>query len=102
MMIANPLIALVYVGAHDFVKKGAPHAPDWAFSVLAVLAGVNLVAAIGMWNWNKWGVVLTLALSLVAFFVNMVIGVPMQNTLMGFGGPLIIIVLVKPLWRGFT
>ena len=101
-MIANPIVALVYVAGQEFVKRGLPSAPDWEFPVLAVLATANFVCAIGMWNWKKWGVVGSLSLSALAFVINVIIGVPAQSTIMGLSGPLIVVFLVKPLWRGFT
>jgi hypothetical protein len=101
MMIANPIIALVYVFGQDFIKKGMPHAPDWAFPVLTVAGLVNLVFAIGIWNWKKWGVIGSITMAAIIFPLNLYIGVPAFNAIMGLGGPALLIFLVKPLWRGF-
>lgn len=101
MLIANPITALVYVAGADMVKRGLPHAPDWAFPVLALLGVVNTVSAVGIWLWKKWGVYGVVGTAAVALVVNLIVGVPPMNAFFGLAGPGILIFLVRPLWRGF-
>jgi hypothetical protein len=101
MMIANPLVALVYIVGADFIRKGMPNAPDWAFPVLAVMGFANFACAIGIFKWFKWGVFGAVGLAAITLVINFAIGVPPMNAILGLAGPGILIFLVRPLWRGF-
>ncbi len=42
----------------DLHAQGQPRAVPWALPVLLILSLADIVAAIGAWNWRKWGLVL--------------------------------------------
>jgi hypothetical protein len=102
MLLANPVTAFFYVVGADWMKRAMPLAPDWAFPTLAVMGALNTAFAFGVLRWKKWGVFGIVALSVVTLIVNLVIGVAPFNAFMGFAGPAILVVLVRPLWRGFS
>jgi hypothetical protein len=101
MFIANPITALFYLFGTEILHKGLPNAPEWMFPVLAVLASAQLVCAIGMWTWRKWGVYGSFTLAALGFVINLAMGINPMQAFMGLGGPIILAVLIKPIWRGF-
>jgi len=101
MMIANPLTSLIYFVGADFIKKGMPHAPDWAAPVMGCLALVNFGCAIAVWKFRKIGVIGFYVMAGLGFVLNMVIGInPAQALIGAVAGPVILGVLIKPIWRG--
>ena len=40
------------------LRQDQPRAVPWALPALFVLSLVDIVAAIGAWNWRRWGLVL--------------------------------------------
>ncbi len=102
MMIANPIIGVLYLASGDTFKRALPGAPDWALPALGILALVNFGCAIGMWMWKKWGVFGSLVVAAIGFVMNLIIGVNPMQAFMGLGGPIILIFLVKERWARFT
>jgi len=100
MMIANPLVALMYLATGDAIKRTL-HAPDWAIPVLGVAALTNFVCAVGIWRFKKWGMFGAVAMAAVGLVVNFTIGIQPMQALMGLLGPVILIALVKPQWAQF-
>jgi hypothetical protein len=103
MMIVNPLTSLVYFAGADFIKKGMPQAPDWAAPVMGVIALVNLGNAIAVWKFRfrRIGVYGFFAVAATSFVLNLIIGVnPAQAIFGAIAGPIILGVLIKPIWHG--
>ncbi|MDD3641904.1 MAG: hypothetical protein PHQ19_00345 [Candidatus Krumholzibacteria bacterium] len=55
MIVANSLSALVYLFAKNLIMDAAPGAPGWTFPVYAALGIVNVVCAVALARWKKWG-----------------------------------------------
>lgn len=102
MMIANPIIGLLYLLNGEMFRRALPHAPDWALPVMGILALVNFGCAVGIWMWKKWGVFGTFGVAALGFVMNLMIGVNPFNAIMGLGGPIILYFLVKERWARFT
>lgn len=101
IMAVNPITALVYFMGSDFIRQAIPTAPPWALPTLGVMCVANTVFALGVWNWWRWGVIGFCAMAAVALVINFTIGVPAQQSLMGLGGPIMLVMLVRPLWPYF-
>jgi hypothetical protein len=89
MMVVNAATALVYLFGKEMLQQGLqnmPAIPDWAFPVLALLGAFNLVCAIALFSWKKWGFYGFALSSVLAFTINLTIGIPMVQALMGFVG----------------
>ena len=102
MMVVNPLTALFYFVASDLVQKAVPGAPGWAFPVLGVFGLVNTAAAVGVWRWKKWGVFTFYGLAAITMVFNLAIGVNPSQAIMGLGGPIVLWLLAKPVWKHFS
>jgi hypothetical protein len=100
MMIANPLVALIYVATREKLTE-ALHAPDWAVPTLAVVALVNFAAAIGAWRFKKWGIYGACAVGVIALAINVSIGLAGAQIVMGLLGPILLVVLATRQWQDF-
>ena len=100
MMIANPLVGLMYVVTGDTIKRTL-HAPDWAIPVLTIASLVNFACAVGIWKWKKWGVFGAVAMAAIGLVVNFTIGIQPMQAIFGLVGPAILIALVSKLWKKF-
>jgi hypothetical protein len=55
MLIGNSAGALMFLLGGEWIKEGLPELPAWTFPLLAVFAVSNLVFAIALLKWKKWG-----------------------------------------------
>src|SRR6266516_1099007 len=74
-IIANFATALLYLLGREAIKRSSPqHIPDWAFPVLIAVCLFNLVCAIALFRWKKWGFQGLVVSAAVALGVNVAIG----------------------------
>ena len=86
MIIANSISALVYLLNSQAVQQALPTAPDWTFPVLTVVCIFNIVCAIALFNWKKWGFWGFLGSSVTALIINLSIGLGIGQSLLGLLG----------------
>lgn len=71
MFIANPVAGLYYLFAGSTVTQTVPNFPGWGIPLFVALSFANLVFAIGIWRWKRWGVYGFVVSAGVAFVVNL-------------------------------
>jgi hypothetical protein len=86
MIVANSLVALVYLLGSTSMRQQLPHAPGWVFPVLALLCIVNLVCAIALFKWKKWGFFGNVGTTIVTFAINVAIGISIVQAVLGLIG----------------
>ena len=86
MIIANAGVAYMYLFGSAAIRQSVPSAPAWAFTALAVAGIVNVVCAIALFQWKKWGFFGFVAMAVLAFAVNLMIGLSIVQALFGFLG----------------
>jgi hypothetical protein len=86
MIIANSVVAVMYLFGSAAIRQNVPSAPGWAFPVLAIGGIVNVVCAIALFQWKKWGFFGFIATAAVAFVVNLMIGINILQALLGLVG----------------
>ena len=86
MLIANSFAFLYYIFGIASVRMAFPNAPDWTFPVLTIGCALNIVFAIAILRWKKWGFWGCAVITVVAFFVNLIIGVNILSSLLGLVG----------------
>lgn len=86
MIVANSAFALVYLFGSEAVRRNTPSMPQWVFPVLIVVGIFNLICAIALFRWKKWGFWGFAASAVVAFFVNLSIGIGPGFALFGLLG----------------
>jgi hypothetical protein len=86
MIVANSIVATMYLFGSAAIRQSFPSAPGWAFTVLAIGGIVNVVCAIALFQWKKWGFFGFIATTAMAFVVNLIIGVNILQALLGLVG----------------
>jgi hypothetical protein len=86
LIIANAASALLYLVASDAIRQTLPIAPGWVFPLLAVVGIFNLVCAIALLRWKKWGFYGFVVSSIVALVINLSIGLGIVQSLAGLLG----------------
>ncbi len=88
MIIANSLVALMYLPRlriiHDI--RMLQWARAWAFPVLIVAGVFNVVCAIALLRWKKWGFWGFAVSTVIIFSVNLSIGLDIWPALLGLLG----------------
>jgi hypothetical protein len=96
-IIANSATALLYLLGREAVKRSTPTLPDWAFPVLLVVCLFNLVCAIALFRWKKWGFWGLVASATATLGVNLAIGLGVWSAV---GGILAVLILYGVLHIG--
>ena len=97
MIIANSATALIYLVGSEGIRQNIPNMPDWAFPVLIIGSIFNLVCAIALFRWKKWGFWGFVCSAAIVFFVNLSIGI---NPVGAVGGLLGVAILYGVLHIG--
>ena len=87
MIVVNSVVAFIYLLGSAAIGESLPNMPEWAFPVLIVMSLFNLVCAIALLRWKKWGFC---ASSAVALVVNLSIGTGIGTSLSGLVGVLLL------------
>lgn len=71
MIIANSISAIVYLTDPDMVQQGAS---EWMFLLLAFVGVFNVVCAIALLQWKKWGFYGFCVNAVISSFINISLG----------------------------
>jgi hypothetical protein len=83
---ANALSAFTYLLGSGAIAQAFPNAPGWIFMLLGLFAVFNVVCAVALFQWKKWGFWGFCLSSVVAFVVNLSVGLGIATVLFGFVG----------------
>jgi hypothetical protein len=86
MIVASSLSTLSYFLAGDFLRQTYPNAPAWALPFLGILGVLVVVCAVALLKWKKWGFFLWVGLAIIAFFVNLIVGLGLFQSVFGLLG----------------
>jgi hypothetical protein len=87
--------ALVYVFASGLVKSTLPNTPAWATPTLAIACIANVVFAVALFQWKKWGFYGFAATTVLALFINLKIGLQAGRVLFGLIGIVILYAVLQ-------
>lgn len=102
MFVANSIGSLSYLLAGNMIKNSLKIQQEWIIPVLGFLSLVNIVFAIGIWNWKKWGIYGVYIVALIAFVINISLGVSVVRSLFGLALPVVLFFLIRPLWEHYS
>ena len=85
-IIMNALGALMNLFGGAMIRQTFPDAPGWALPVLGIAGILNLVCLIALFEWKKWGFYGAVALAILGFVVNLVVGLNILQALLGLVG----------------
>jgi hypothetical protein len=95
MILFNVAVPAYYLVAGHQVRRLNPNFPTWGPTLFVLMGVINLICAIGVWRWRRWGVIGYGATALCFFTV------PGQNpvlAILGLLGPVVLSFLVSPQW----
>lgn len=82
-IVANALTGLIYLFGREAVAASLPSSRTWAIPVDIILAAANLIFAIALFQWKRWGFFGLVATAIAAFAVNVAIGANMAAAIAG-------------------
>jgi len=90
MIVANSLSALMYLFARNLIMDAVPGAPGWTFPVYAALGTVNVVCAVALARWKKWGFYGFVLTTIAGLVMNILIQVEVRQIIFGLLGIVIL------------
>ena len=102
VLIANALIAFYYLTSTPALQQVYPTISSAVFLLLALIGALNIVSAIGLWTWHKWGFYLFAITSVITLVINIGIGLPIVSSLTGLIGVAILWYLLRKKWQAFA
>ena len=86
IVVVNSLVTLFYIFGSQTIRESSPSLPFWAIPVLTIGTIFNVVFAIALFKWKMWGFLGFVATSILAFVINLTIGINIFQALLGFIG----------------
>lgn len=86
LLVANSAAILMYLFFGGFIRDNQPGLPIWALPVLIVFGIVNLICAIALFKWKKWGFWGYCISAAIVFIINIAIGLGVGQSVMGLVG----------------
>lgn len=86
MIIANSGAVIMYLLAGNTIRQNLPNAAPWAIPLLIVLGIINIICAIALFQWKKWGFFGFVVTSAIAFGINLSVGLGIGKSLLGLLG----------------
>ncbi len=83
IIVVNVIAALVYLVDGGAIVRDFPDFPLWALPVLILACVANIVFAVALFRWRKWGFSGFVATTVVAFVVNLALGLPPLQLITG-------------------
>ena len=99
MLIGNSLAVLLYLVLFAIGQSLLGISPGWSTPIVAICSILNIIFAIAILKWRRWGVYGFGGTTIVAFVINLAIGFPIWITLMGLVGIIVLVILLRPVWK---
>lgn len=101
MLIANLYSALLYLILNKTLMSVYPHAPLVAWYIYGLLTLANFVFVIFLFMWKRWAFFACCGTTLIAFILNLVIGLGIFSAIFGLVGIVILYLSMKSRWDLF-
>ena len=82
----NTVFAVGYLGASIRAGETPLHVPPWFFLCMALGSAANVVSAVALLKWRRWGFYVICANALAGLILNLTAGVPVVFCLAGLLG----------------
>ena len=102
MFIANPLTSFTYFSNPDLVVNAFPKATNEIIYFMGFMGVVNLLLAIAIWRWIKWGIYGFYISIAIAFSINLYLEIGIVSSLIGLVGGVLIFFTTKKRWQHFA
>jgi hypothetical protein len=101
MIIANSFSAIFYFFLKGFVSFLLPNIPSGIWYVYGLVSLANIIFAIFLFMWKKWAFFAFCGSAVLAFIMNLSMGVGILNALFGTLGVIILYLIMRPKWNLF-
>ncbi|MCX6707966.1 MAG: hypothetical protein NT001_07610, partial [Candidatus Woesearchaeota archaeon] len=101
MLIANLFTALYYLILNSTIASVYPNVPTWIFYVYGLLGLANLAFVIFLFMWKRWAFFALCGCAIIAFIMNLAIGLGIVAAMFGLGGPIILYLIMRSRWDLF-
>ena len=102
MFIANPFTAYFYISNPEAIIDVYPNVTNEILYLLTFLTVLNIILALAIWGWKKWGVYGFFVIVVIAFAINLYIGLGIGGSLLGLIGGVVIFITTKKRWQHFS
>ncbi|MBD3253301.1 hypothetical protein GF386_06210 [Candidatus Pacearchaeota archaeon] len=99
IIIASSFTAISFIIFNSTLTQMFPHVPSLIFFIYGLLAIGNIVAAIALIKFKKWGFWLFLGISVIKIILDLLGRVRILLALSGLILLLIIYLLIRPFWK---
>ncbi len=83
------------------LSSGFEHGDRWVLIAWGVLALIQLTAGVALMLWKKWGFWAVVGTAAGSLGIQIYLGFPIYLYIYTFVGPLILFLLMKPMWERF-
>jgi hypothetical protein len=91
MIVTNSFVVISYLFLRTLIQKNSPDpVPAWAFITLGVMGIANIIFAVALLRWKKWGFIGFVLTSIIAAGINLRVGTTVIQTLLGLAGVFIL------------
>ena len=101
MLIANFFTTLIYLVLNKTIASVYPNVALWIWYIYGLAALANFVFVILLFMWKKWSFFAFCGTTLVAFIMNLAIGLGIFTAIFGLIGPIILYLSMKSRWNLF-
>ncbi|MGC1323704.1 MAG: hypothetical protein WA849_16110 [Candidatus Udaeobacter sp.] len=86
MIVANAATAVTTPLIYDSIKRAAPNASPATIALISIAGVANIIFAIALFRWEKWGFFGFVATSVIALVTNLFIGLGIAQSVFGLVG----------------
>lgn len=98
MIILNALSSVIYLLSGTILSDVLELSQGWLIPMMGILGVLNIVFASGILSWKRWGVYGLCTTGIIIFVLNLLSGISIVQSLLGFVGIIIMLILVRPIW----
>ena len=102
MFIVNFFSAYIYFTNPAAMTDLFPKASTGLIYFLGCLCLVNVLLAVGIWGWKKWGIYGFYLMAVLSFVINIYVGVGLKRSLSGLIGGIIIFLVTRKRLHDFS
>lgn len=95
VIVANSFTAILYLFAEDSVAKNLSGGAKWVVPALAVIGIGNVVFAIALFRWKKWGFFGLAATAIASVVINISAGLSTTLAIGGLAGLVILYAMLQ-------
>ena len=96
------LIANLWIANNHFISLRPDSLlpiPQWVIFILMVGSILNIVFAVAILRWKRWGVYGFGVIAIVLFIIDLTTGRPLYIAPLGLVGIIVLLILLRPVWK---